>query len=779
MKKLENRIIQQEKLIKVYSANVIATMTDKKGFITYASDAFIKISGYSRDELLGKPHNIVRHIDVSKDVFADLWKTIKSGKTWVNEVKNRKKDGSSYWVIATVSPDYDENENIIGYTSVRQDITEKKKNERLHDELKTLFENLPTGFLTIDKDLKIKPNYSNECKRVLACEKLENLYFPDLVFGNDEVKKELFEYGFANILNASNDFSKELLISLLPKEHNLGDIWLALKYNNLKNGNTLVVLYDITSKKKMESKIKYEQQMQKMIIAIATHQHEAINLKNSFLLFLDNMDLIVDQHKDCNDIFIYLKRELHTFKGLFAQKEMVYLTNEIHEIESVFQNFYNSDFLNLKSLCFNMKRSLKEALKKDIEVIDNVLGKGYLENEEFVKVELSYFDKLSGELNYMIDQASSFNKEQLIQIQNKVNSFLQKPISYYFHSYPNLVKNLAADLGKEIEPLQIICNDYISVDKTYKPFFDSLVHVFRNSIDHGIETPEQRDQKSKPIIGKIVCEIELEKKNIIIKISDDGNGLDIDKILKKALDKNILTKKDLKNTEQNQIAKLIFEEEFTTNENSNTLSGRGIGLSAVKYEIDRLNGNIQIINNFEKGLKFIFSVPYPNIENFMELRSISLERVILDEVEIVAKNLLENDFELEVQKVEILEQWKIFDLFAIVSISKQRDIYYLLSFENGVGLRLLDFFLENDEAQEEKAKFLYSLIGEVLNTVAGLLMTGFKCDEADFYLSEILAFDISIIESLRKNNSYCSHKITTDYGDIVGTIIKINKQEKK
>ena len=110
--------------------NVIMSSTDLKGIITYVSQAFSNISGYTKKELIGQPHSIVRHPDMSKEAFKDLWQTIKSGKTWKGEVKNRKKDGGYYWVFATVSPNYDQDGNIISYSAVRQDITSKKEVEK-------------------------------------------------------------------------------------------------------------------------------------------------------------------------------------------------------------------------------------------------------------------------------------------------------------------------------------------------------------------------------------------------------------------------------------------------------------------------------------------------------------------------------------------------------------------------------------------------------------------------------------------------------------------------
>src|SRR4051794_3997079 len=97
---------------------VIVTRTDLKGRVTYANDAFLRSCGFTREELLGKAHNIVRHPDMPPAAFQDLWDTIQTGKPWSALVKNRRKDGGFYWVKANVSPIL-ENGRVVGYTSVR------------------------------------------------------------------------------------------------------------------------------------------------------------------------------------------------------------------------------------------------------------------------------------------------------------------------------------------------------------------------------------------------------------------------------------------------------------------------------------------------------------------------------------------------------------------------------------------------------------------------------------------------------------------------------------
>lgn len=108
----------QEYILK--NDDFLVSQTDAKGIIIFANDDFCKVAGYSIEELVGKPHNIVRHKDMPKAAFKDLWETVKSNKVWTGYVKNRTKDGGFYWVFATVYPMYDSTREEQTYLSCRR-----------------------------------------------------------------------------------------------------------------------------------------------------------------------------------------------------------------------------------------------------------------------------------------------------------------------------------------------------------------------------------------------------------------------------------------------------------------------------------------------------------------------------------------------------------------------------------------------------------------------------------------------------------------------------------
>ena len=103
-----------------FDGKTLISETDTKGVITFVNRKFVEMSGYTKEEALGQPHSILRHPDMPKAAFQEMWKVIKTGKIWEGYVKNLRKDGKFYWVIVNIIPKYDDDQNIIGYTASRK-----------------------------------------------------------------------------------------------------------------------------------------------------------------------------------------------------------------------------------------------------------------------------------------------------------------------------------------------------------------------------------------------------------------------------------------------------------------------------------------------------------------------------------------------------------------------------------------------------------------------------------------------------------------------------------
>lgn len=183
--------------VAVVDRYVITSKTDVQGKITYVSDAFSQISGYSKLELIGRDHSIVRHPDMPSSIYRAMWKNLLGGKPWVGEIKNRRKDGSSYWVTAAISPDFDSAGVIVGYTAIRQDITDQKRIEELSitDELTGLYN---------------RRHYNNTFERVFNQRKRDQVPFLFVLMDIDYFKRYNDQYGHQAGDQALESVSKAL-----------------------------------------------------------------------------------------------------------------------------------------------------------------------------------------------------------------------------------------------------------------------------------------------------------------------------------------------------------------------------------------------------------------------------------------------------------------------------------------------------------------------------------------------------------------------------------------
>ncbi|MBZ0182663.1 MAG: chemotaxis protein CheA [Melioribacteraceae bacterium] len=181
-------------------------------------------------------------------------------------------------------------------------------------------------------------------------------------------------------------------------------------------------------------------------------------------------------------------------------------------------------------------------------------------------------------------------------------------IAKVFNRFPRLVRDLSKDLGREVQ--LIIQGEDTELDKTLiEEINDPLVHLVRNSIDHGIETPEDRKALGKPELGTVTLSAEHEGNNIIISIEDDGKGIDTEAIKEKAIQKGIISADKANELSKQDIFNLIFAPGFSTAKKVTNVSGRGVGMDVVKTNVAKLRGIINIESEVNKGTKIIIKLP--------------------------------------------------------------------------------------------------------------------------------------------------------------------------
>ena len=194
------------------------------------------------------------------------------------------------------------------------------------------------------------------------------------------------------------------------------------------------------------------------------------------------------------------------------------------------------------------------------------------------------------------------------RLSDRLSKVRMQPISIITDKLQRTVRNLAKDFDKEVKFISQGTN--IELDRSIlESLKDSLVHIFRNAIDHGLETSEERTATGKSPIGEIKINARYGENSIILSISDDGRGLNLDKIKAKALEQRIVTEKVLETLSEQEIFDFIFNPSFSTKEQVSKISGRGVGMNIVKESVQKHNGSVAINSKAGEGTTFIIKLP--------------------------------------------------------------------------------------------------------------------------------------------------------------------------
>ncbi|MGI5921712.1 MAG: chemotaxis protein CheW [Syntrophomonadaceae bacterium] len=247
---------------------------------------------------------------------------------------------------------------------------------------------------------------------------------------------------------------------------------------------------------------------------------------------------------------------------------------------------------------------VKQTVRVDIDKLDNlmnlvgelVMHKGRLE-------QIGTGQKLPA-LHETIEQIDRVTTD----LQSVVMKVRMVPIEQVFNRFPRMVRDLAKELNKEID--FIIEGKETELDRTViDEIGDPLVHLLRNAVDHGIESPEKRKAVGKSPVGIVTLRARHEGNNVFIEVEDDGEGIDVDRVKSRAVEKEFISAREAEQMGRDEAIDLLFKSGFSTSTNVTDVSGRGVGLDVVKTKIESLNGEIFISSKPGEGTRFIIKLP--------------------------------------------------------------------------------------------------------------------------------------------------------------------------
>ncbi len=607
--------------------------------------------------------------------------------------------------------------------------------EDTNHKVNALLNNAGQGFLYFDNNMHIGSEYSKEAYEIFQ-QDLVNKDITTLLYTDKE--DQLFLKTTLQGILEDTPMRQEILISLLQQEFKINNRFINIEYKILSKTTFMLILTDITDKKELDQKIKNEQQILKMVVEVATTLEQFVEIKQNYKNFILNINEYKDVHK-----LSELSMHIHTFKGLFAQKEMLHIVNSLHQFEDEIalckkQNIITDTITNIT---FDIMNSW---LEQDIKILKSILGDDFISKENYISIDKNRIGKLYAKVQQYIQTANTDTKAQ--EILDNIEELKYNNIEILFRPYKKLIEQLSTRLNKEVYPLILNGKD-IYISNIYKSFINSLVHIFRNSLDHGIESAEIRIENNKDQKGTITCDIVKTDTNIIISIKDDGAGINIQKVKNKAIEKQLFSKKQLDTMDEQQLLLLIFEENFSTSETITDISGRGIGISSVLYELNKLHGEIQIINNIGQGVEFIFTLPiYKYFNNHIDMLEKLSGRTISYFQEIYNISLSNSS---HITYTDTLQS----EVSVIIPLTNDMDGYVYMGVSKNFALQLISLYIE-ELNKEEIEELLYENIAEILNITLGNILKNLNIAQnggtVGILVPEILQYNMAIT---KQNNS--------------------------
>lgn len=458
---------------------------------------------------------------------------------------------------------------------------------RIHKQNKEILDNLRSGFFTVKSDLVVGKTTSKACDDLFAGEiaekKIGNIL--NLNNGKEEHVQMVLEQLFENILPI------EVNISLLPKQmETKGDKIIEFHYTPVCDDKgepvkLIIVATDVTESVLAQREMMKKEALNRALINILNNFESFSTFISSFkeeLAFLKTSSNVDD-----------LKRGLHTLKGNSSIFNLDSIFNRIHDMESDLLNLESDEEIckKVQEYACELEEMMRQFILDNKSVLQMEFDKEQVEQFKFNKAQIE-------DLYSLIESLPEANQEKFTSI---LDQHKLVPISLFTAIYQNTVSKLMDKLGKKIK-FEVIGHDLRIEKKSYDNIFKNLIHAISNACDHGIEPPMEREEKKKLEEGSLELRFERTlNKELNIYVKDDGRGINKDRLLELALTNGHITEQERDSMGEQDVLGLIFHDGLSTARQVSNVSGRGVGMAALKQAVEEKQGQILISSEEDKG----------------------------------------------------------------------------------------------------------------------------------------------------------------------------------
>ncbi len=470
-------------------------------------------------------------------------------------------------------------------------------------QVQNLLNNTGQGFLSCDASLQIQPQYSAACLEIFHLPQLVG-DLPKLLSAEDPKLIALYRDVLSEVLQAPQaDGMANLYLSLLPAEREFHQQYYQMCYRKIDDHQLMVIMTDITAKRTLQRALQQQQTEAQFIVYALKHRTEVQQTLRAFAKFLLNFS--VGSAVDLTE----LRRQLHTFKGLLAQINCPALPEILHNAEEML--LPTTDFPS-NAIAATPVAAIKDALQvgwQQVElVLQQYLSSQFLADEAMLQVPESLLQQLAEALPERADLTAAILRLRF----QPLSDLLSLPLA--------AVLRLASSQQKELQ-LKIELNEQLLFDPDYyQSLLAVLPHLLRNAVDHGVETPAERLRHGKsPLATLKITANAFEPLNksasaaitpwLRLEIQDDGQGIAMGLLRQRVLAQQLVPATELATMSEEALIDFIFVDQLSTREEANFISGRGIGLAAVRQEIRRYGGRIYAQSEIGIGCCFVIEIP--------------------------------------------------------------------------------------------------------------------------------------------------------------------------
>lgn len=530
----------------------------------------------------------------------------------------------------------DELSNLGGSINAMLQALESKEIEiKNHNrEMRLIMNTVQSGLLSIDENFLINPEYSKSAETILGQTAFAGKSYFEVLGLNTENTTKLKE--FLDI------FSQEIL----PEKDMAGlnpfdelcitkagtASWLKLRYHIIKRGenlpkHTLVVIEDITEEKALAEKVKLAERENMQLKAIA----EDPDLFREFLIEVrqilkhceEKLKMLSEDMQSrqlVNEVF----RDVHTIKGTAASFGLGFVSEIAGKLENNLSQLRESGEITSEIINETGKSlaTLTQAVKEVTESAKKIIGDDMSETSDItLKISLEKLKNISSIINDLLEKelldsntAHKLQCEITRQLDKLKAVPARKGLAKALKIVPDLIKKLQKEIVFDFEGADVPLDCEIAHELN-----TPLVHLIRNCFDHGIESSDERIEKGKPVEGHVKLSIKDLGKEIPVELSDDGRGIDPQKIKNSAIKKGVLSEADAEKLTDEQLRELIFHPGFSTAETVSEISGRGVGMDAVLSSVkEKIHGDLSIKSKTGEGTSFTILIHGNKILNDKE-----------------------------------------------------------------------------------------------------------------------------------------------------------------